>query len=128
MKIIKTIFSALLALLFLTFAAVQYNDPDPLIWIVVYGYTAAIAILAVFNRHPRALILLGMAAVLGGIVYLAPSVYQWLMYNSDVSLIHGMAPDKPFIEESRECFGLLIVLASLIYHYIAGSGKYVDVS
>ncbi|MCG8388879.1 MAG: transmembrane 220 family protein, partial [Cytophagales bacterium] len=34
MKIIKLA----LALIFIAFAALQYNDPDPLLWMFIYGF------------------------------------------------------------------------------------------
>ena len=34
------IFNYIFVLLFLSFAALQYNDPDPIVWIAIYGAMA----------------------------------------------------------------------------------------
>ena len=39
-----------MALLFIAWAAFQYNDPDPFLWIVVYGLAALASILFLINR------------------------------------------------------------------------------
>jgi hypothetical protein len=80
-------------LLFLSFCAVQYNDPDPLIWIVIYGYAAVLTGLAVFRIHTP-LPIPGLIIYLAGFFYLSPHVTaQW--YHD---------------EEGREALGLLISL------------------
>ena len=48
--IVMKISSALMALLFIAWAAFQYNDPDPFVWIVVYGLAALASILFLINR------------------------------------------------------------------------------
>ncbi len=40
--------------LFLLFAAVQYNDPDPLPWIAIYAAAAAVCALWIAGRRRRA--------------------------------------------------------------------------
>lgn len=79
------------ALLFLGFCAVQYNDPDPLLWIAIYGYTAILTGLAAFGIHTP-LTVPGVIIYLAGFFILFPSVNAgW--YDS---------------EEGREAFGLLL--------------------
>lgn len=43
----------LLAVMFLVFAFVQVNDPDPIIWILIYGVMAVMAIMAIFEFYPE---------------------------------------------------------------------------
>ncbi len=79
------------ALLFLSFCAVQYNDPDPLLWIAIYGYTAVLTGLAAFGIHTP-LAIPGVIFCLAGFFVLFPFVNAgW--YDS---------------EEGREAFGLLL--------------------
>ena len=55
-------------LLFASALAVQYNDPNPLIWMLVYGSIAALSIAAIadfyFPRLTTALVLVYLVAVL----------------------------------------------------------------
>ena len=45
------VLNLLLAALFLLFAFVQINDPDPALWILIYGLMAVACILAAFGRY-----------------------------------------------------------------------------
>jgi Transmembrane family 220, helix len=113
----RKIVSLVLALLFALFAGFQYNDPDPWLWIGIYGYVAVTGFLAAAGKYWLLAITLGLGAYLAGLVYLAPSVYQWLAHHRDVSLLYGMAPDRPYIEQSREWGGLLIAWLAMLYFY-----------
>jgi hypothetical protein len=53
-----------MAALFLFAAAVQYNDPDPLRWMAVYGLAALACVLSLARRLPRVVpVLVGLGAV-----------------------------------------------------------------
>jgi hypothetical protein len=53
-----------MAVLFAFAAAVQYNDPDPLRWIAVYGVATLASVLALAGRLPRLLpALVGLGAL-----------------------------------------------------------------
>jgi hypothetical protein len=111
------IITLVLALLFALFAYFQLNDPDPALWVMIYGYVSIIGFLAFFGKRYPWAIYAGLAVCGAGILYLLPSVYDWLANHSEVSLLYGMAPDKPYIEESRECGGLFIAFLGLFYYY-----------
>jgi hypothetical protein len=106
-----------LALLFALFAYFQLNDPDPALWVAIYTYVALIGFSILLKKTSTWLIYFGLAICGAGTLYLLPSVYHWLTNHADVSLLYGMAPDKPYIEESRECGGLFIAFLGLLYFY-----------
>ncbi len=58
-------------LLFVLFAALQYNDPDPEVWIPIYGL-AAVACFMTWAGAARWWFLAGMA-----VMYAVATVYQW---------------------------------------------------
>ena len=72
-----------LCLLMLLFAAVQYNDPDGPLWMAIYMVPAIWAAIAAFRRHllplilPTVLLLLSIAAAIGGTLYYWPDSPQW---------------------------------------------------
>lgn len=102
-----------IALLFLLFAIFQLNDPDGFSWVVLYVYVAIMGLLAAFGKYNLALLIPGLAIFALYFIYLIPSVIDFLSSGED--LMNRMAPDKVFIERSREAGGLLIGLIALIY-------------
>jgi hypothetical protein len=114
--IIKII-NVLLTLLFGLFAFFQINDPDAISWVFLYGYVAVMSGLAVFNRYYLALLVPGIAIFTLYFLYLTPSIVDWL--QSDDSLVGvEMTDAKPYIEQTREAFGLLMGLAALVFHLV----------
>lgn len=118
MKIINT----LLTLIFILFASFQFNDPDPVIWITLYGYVAAMSAMAVFKKYSLPLLAIGIVVFSVYCIYLSPSIFKWI--SSGESLMNRMSGDKSYIEESREAFGLLIGLITLVFHLIVRN-KYI---
>jgi hypothetical protein len=55
-----------MAALFALSAAVQWNDPDPWLWIAVYGASAVASGLAALERLPRSLAVTLLVVCLGG--------------------------------------------------------------
>ncbi|MBC7451390.1 MAG: transmembrane 220 family protein [Cytophagales bacterium] len=93
-----------LAILFILFCVVQYNDPDTLTWVGIYGFMACLSILVFLKKVSQWLILLAMPFYLAGFIYLWPDSYE------GVTMSMGY---KPGIEEARESLGLLICFVSL---------------
>jgi len=80
---------------FLACVAFQYNDPDPLIWMAIYGLAAAFCFLAVRGRQPRL-----PAAVIAAVA---------ITWASTLAIrVIGKQPlfDS---EEGREMLGLILV-------------------
>ena len=80
---------------------------------VLYGYVAMVAGMATFGRYDLAMLLPGIAVFGLYFLYQTPSILTWI--SSDDSLITGMSPNKMYVEESREAFGLLMGLGVLVY-------------
>jgi hypothetical protein len=120
---ISRVISLILALVFTLFAYFQLNDPDPAAWVALYACVAMVGFL-LFIQKAYQLLTISLLVICGmGILYLAPSVYNWLTNHAEVSLLYGMANDKPYIEESRECGGLLIAFLALLYFYFQGKKR-----
>lgn len=117
------IFNLLLTLVFLLFMVAQFNDPDPVFWVGIYGTVAAIAAFATFARFSIPLILITLGASLGVSLYLMPSLFELLVYHHPVELMNRMAADRPYIEEAREALGLLISVIALTYFHALAKRK-----
>lgn len=112
MKIINII----LTIIFILFAAFQFNDPDTTTWIILYTYVAVMSALAIFKKYSLPLLILGIAIFAIYFIYLIPSVFEWI--ESGQNLMNRMSEDMPYIEQSREAGGLFLGLATLIFHLI----------
>ena len=99
--------SAVLALLFLFSAAVQYNDPDPVRWAAIYLAAMAVCIghaLRPMTALPGAIVA-GVALIWAAIW--TPDALKTLPSFGDATKFQMMAPG---VEEVRELLGLLIVV------------------
>lgn len=103
-----------LGLMFLIFAVLQYNDPDPEVWIAIYGATAFICF-AVFRGWIN-LIVKGILLV----AYIIGAVYLWPGTFEGITLDMGY---KPEIEEARESLGLIICGLAMVFFLIVGRNK-----
>jgi hypothetical protein len=107
----------LLAIMFLGFSAVQINDPDPIVWILIYGSMATVCIMAAFEYYLKWLML---AQALVYIVYastLWPSLHVWLQSSDKGMLFDEVAKmENAYVEESREFLGLVICLIVLAWY------------
>jgi hypothetical protein len=112
------IFNFILAAIFLLFAFVQVNDPDPLIWIFIYGAMAVLAILAMFNVFFRKAILVMLILYIGYSMMYIGGVREWLQQENKADLFSDVAKmQHPYIEEAREFLGLWICIVVLIFYY-----------
>ena len=109
-----------LAALFLLFAFVQINDPDPLLWIVIYGAMAAVCVMAAFRYYIKPLLWILLAGFIVYMVVLIPGMQQWLAQpDKSVLFDEGMKMQNLYIEESREFLGLLICVIVLVVQLVA---------
>ena len=114
------ILNSILALMFLTFAFVQVNDPDPALWILIYGAMATLAIMAIFQYHPSkfllAILVLFLAYATYTLIY-HPGVLEWLRSENKSDIFDDVKKmENLYIEESREFLGLMICIAVLIFY------------
>ncbi len=110
------IINGVLSLLFLVFAIVQYNDPDPWLWIALYGFVAVISAFAAFGKYNELSLRLGMLICVLGMLMLLPDFIDWLN-NGAASITGSMKAESPHIELTREFLGLAVTLAALVWHY-----------
>ncbi len=105
-----------LAALFLVFAILQYNDPDPGLWMLVYGAMSIACACAIFNLYSMPL----MISMAGGYLILSAlhvdGMLDWLKSPNRNKIFDDVAKMQyPYIEEAREFLGLLICLLALMY-------------
>ncbi len=113
----KNILSGILTFLFGLFAYFQFNDPDPVLWVTIYGAVFLISLLRWINVYysRRVIWILILLLIIYSTVYI-PSILEWLIQPNKEELFGEMYKDKPYIEESREFFGLVIAVVGLVLH------------
>lgn len=111
----KKIIHAVLAVLFILFALVQINDPDPERWVLVYGMVAALSLLHGFWKPLPYVTFALMCLCLFWAATLVPSMMEWFDSSDKSEMLGQMMDDKPYIEGTRELGGLVIAAAALFY-------------
>lgn len=100
-------------LVFALMAAIQWNDPDPLYWIVVYAAVAVVAAAAVVGRSLPRFTLVTLGAVIAGALIAVPGFVDYLQSGNWGAIGEHMNDEEPYIEEGREFVGLIIAAVAL---------------
>lgn len=109
-------FFLVLVSVYLLFAtAVQYNDPDPLHWMALYGLTAFCCILALAGKTWVWLLWMLIGMSITEMLITADGLRAWLASGTENLLTTPMSTARPWIEQSREFLGAAINLAVLGY-------------
>jgi hypothetical protein len=123
-------FNILFGMVFLLFAILQYNDVDPYLWIPIYAVASAICTL---NSRGKYSFKLHLAIAAFCVVYAAflfvnpDGVSSWINEHEKENLVQSMKASKPWIEQTREFGGLMIILlvviVNIVLHKKSGANK-----
>ena len=120
------VFNLIFAVLFILFAALQYNDPDPYLWIPLYLFAAAMCWLAFRQKFYPKLYLIGIAIYTIYAAYLFFSkdgMLDWMREHESEDIVAEMKATKPWIEATREVLGLVIMIVVLLANYFYSRRK-----
>lgn len=107
------VISALFAVMFIYFVVVQYNDPDPEIWMPIYGLAVLASISIFINKAPHRYVFIVMA-----VVYFIGAIRQWPPIYEGV-FWGEMKMRSINIELARESLGLAIAgIAMLVLAWL----------
>ena len=109
----KRIVAVLSGLMFI-FGALQFNDPDPLLWVSIYFGVGLLGVIILFKKLPNVLFLLIITGVLAYMASFLPDVFSWIQEGFP-AITGKMAKARPYTELMREFFGLFISALILIY-------------
>lgn len=99
-------------IIFFLSAILQLNDSDALLWFSVYLSGAVLCLLPLFKNRQKALIWLALAfyAIYAAYLFVSPNgVLSWYRDKNAENIAQSMTTEKPWIETTREFFGLLIL-------------------
>ena len=114
MKFLIQILLGLFSLLLFYSAVVQYNDPDPLHWMFLYGFSAFLCAYGIFRKVNKAPIIFSLGAVVLQLLIVLDGAQVWLRSGMENILTTPMGEEKPYIEQMREFLGTIIVGVSNI--------------
>ena len=115
------IFNIFFVFVFILFAVVQYNDPDPYLWIPIYLYPAVLCYLEVKQKpiNKKAywvgFVIFGVYAIYK--LFDTNGIVDWIKFHNATSIADTMKAEQPWVEESREFFGLVIILGVMAINY-----------
>ena len=101
------------AIVLFGFAVVQFNDPDPLIWVGLYGAAASITLIAVKGLEGEPSVLDLLIYNDAALLYLIGSVWMW----------PGDGSYWLESEEKRESIGLLLTSAWMAFLLLEASRR-----
>lgn len=116
------ILNAVFCLAFLGFAYVNLNDPDAWLWVSIYLAVTVCCGLFVFKLYyPKIYLSLIAFYLIYAIILLfeKDGVLDWITKYKTPSIVETMQAEKPYIEKTREFFGLLIITGALMIDFSA---------
>jgi hypothetical protein len=123
------IFNIVFLVLFVISAGLQYNDPDPALWILIYLFGAMICFFAIRKKFYPRLSLAGIILLFIYALYLffdKDGVLSWLTEHQAENIAGSMKASSPWIEETREFFGLLILISVLSINFFSLRKEYTN--
>lgn len=119
------ILNVVFCLSFLVFAWLNLNDIDAWLWVLIYLAPSILCGLAVFEiYYPLIYIaLIAFYTIYALILFFSKDgVRDWILKYNRPSITETMQATKPYIEKTREFFGLLIVIATLALNFFVSPG------
>jgi hypothetical protein len=107
-----------MSVVFLLFAILQINDPDPIIWTSFYLLIAYVQFKGGLGRfYPYLMIGLIIGSFLWALIYI-PSLLDWLQNHKIGDIAKSMKAEESYIEGSREFFGLIISSLAVLFQWV----------
>lgn len=115
------ILNIIFCIAFLAFAYVNLNDVDAALWVSIYTVAAICCGLVAYGLYYPVIYLVAIAfyLVYAAILFFAKDgVRDWIVKYKRPSIVETMQAEKPYIEKTREFFGLLIAAGALAIDYL----------
>ena len=105
------------SVVFFLFALVQYNDPDFVVWLLVYLSVSGMALMAYFDQYFMRIYLCVFFVLFIWFITYIPHLVSWIQ-DGWSNIAGSMKAESMYIELVRECFGLLLCLIAVAYYYM----------
>lgn len=120
MHVLMIVVDVILCLAFLWFSYLNLNDPDAWLWVSIYLFAALCCGAAVLGFYFPVAYLVAIAFYLIYAIqriFTKDGVLDWIRKHNMQNIAETMKATKPWIENTREFFGLLIVAGALLINY-----------
>lgn len=115
---LQTYLGAIFAIVFFFFAYWQFNDPDPILWVPIYGVATYVSIQAFRHKiNSELLIVLFVLSATAG-MQIWSEMTAWEGFITD-----GLSMKTMNQELAREAVGLWIASFSLVIYYLLNQKK-----
>lgn len=111
----KKIVNYILFAVFTIFAFLQLNDPDGVLWFVIYLIVAGVCLLNNFINIPRQLLILITILLVAYAAFHFSLFIDYLQTDNKEEIFGEMVYEKPYLEGSREFLGLLLAAFGIFY-------------
>ena len=105
-----------IAILFLVFGIIQYNDPDFWLWGPIYFLVALVPIFYLMGLLKSGLMMIIITAYALFILSYIPDFIFWINEGMP-NIAESMKAEEPHIELTREFLGLVICMIALVWYY-----------
>ena len=120
---ILVVVNVIFCVAFAGFAYVNVNDKEAWLWVLIYMLASVLCALAAFGLFfPMVYVVItGLYCTYAvNLFFVKDGVLDWLTKYKQESIVVSMQATKPFVEKTREFFGLLIISGALVLNYFAG--------
>ncbi len=100
-------------IIFLIFTALQWNDPDPYLWMPLYSLSVCGCVFALKGMYLPRFYFATIAIYVVCAVFLFftdDGVWSWMMQHNFQTLTDSMKATEPWVENTKEFGGLLIAI------------------
>lgn len=104
----------IIIVVFLLFGLAQYNDADFYLWGPVYLIISIIGMLKLTGRSYRFIAWFALAIIAIWAISYFPKMMEWVKQGMP-NIAGSMKAETPYIEFTREFFGLLLCALACIY-------------
>jgi len=116
-KISKKGINIILFVIFIAFAIVQLNDPDGIIWFLIYGGVSFMCLYSNFKMIPKKILFIIIVVLIGYSIYHFSLFIEYLRSEHKEEIFGEMVYEKPYLEGSREFLGLLLAVLGVWYQF-----------
>ena len=121
MPIVFSILNIIFFIAFAGFAWVNLNDKDSWLWVPIYMVASVICFLAALKMfYPvQSIIAISFYLIYAVILFFVKDgVKDWITKYNSQHIAQTMQATKPYIEKTREFFGLLIITGALLLNLL----------
>ena len=112
---------------FIWFAWVNMNDKDAWLWVSIYMVAAVLCGLAAFKYYYPVIYIVAMSLYLLYAIklfFVKDGVWDWMTKFKAQNIAATMQATKPYIENTREFFGLRIITGALLMNLLVSYRAY----